>query len=184
MTSRQPILVFSSMGLELAPEDSDRFQTLSRGLSQFNTAMTLLRKQGKKAAAAEGDSGHIRCAEQKKTDFWRLVPVRTKFGPSGQNLFGQKWADRSFLEARDRGDFERDTILIPSSSPEPPATRIKCEFGASDVFSMDLTVKSEPTSVPLPFRTRSLTEGDREVIELLSESDEDDEAPKNPKQSE
>ncbi|KAJ6614357.1 hypothetical protein B0H10DRAFT_2436006 [Mycena sp. CBHHK59/15] len=87
---------------------------------------------------------------------------------------------QSFLEARDRGDFERDTILIPSSSPEPPATLIKREFGASDVSSMDLTVKSEPTSVPLPFRTRSLTEGDREVIELLSDSDEDDEAPKKP----
>ncbi|KAJ6586752.1 hypothetical protein B0H10DRAFT_828115 [Mycena sp. CBHHK59/15] len=83
---------------------------------------------------------------------------------------------QSFLEARDRGDFERDTILIPSSSPERVSD---AEFGASDVSSMDLTVKSEPTSVPLPFRTRSLTEGDREVIELLSDPDEDDEAPKN-----
>ncbi|KAJ6524055.1 hypothetical protein B0H10DRAFT_1974842 [Mycena sp. CBHHK59/15] len=84
---------------------------------------------------------------------------------------------QSFLEARDRGDFERDTILIPSSSPERVSD---AEFGASDVSSMDLTVKSEPTSVPLPFRTRSLTEGDREVIELLSDPDEDDEAPKKP----
>ncbi|KAJ6620818.1 hypothetical protein B0H10DRAFT_2432733 [Mycena sp. CBHHK59/15] len=48
---------FSSAALELAPEDSDRFKTLSRGLSQFNTAMTLFRKRGKKVATPEGDSG-------------------------------------------------------------------------------------------------------------------------------
>ncbi|KAJ6563169.1 hypothetical protein B0H10DRAFT_1947464 [Mycena sp. CBHHK59/15] len=48
---------FSSVALELAPEDSDRFKTLSRGLSQFNTAMTLFRKRGKRVATAEGDSG-------------------------------------------------------------------------------------------------------------------------------
>lgn len=53
-------------------------------------------------------------------------------------------------------------------------TRVKHEFNASGASPVDLTVKCEPESVPLPFRTRSLTEGDREVIELLSDDDEDE----------
>ncbi|KAJ6618952.1 hypothetical protein B0H10DRAFT_2433633 [Mycena sp. CBHHK59/15] len=73
---------------------------------------------------------------------------------------------QSFLEARDRGDFERDTILIPSSSPEPPRRLSEANL--------------EPNIGSVTFPNRSLTEGDREVIELLSDSDEDDEAPKKP----
>ncbi|KAJ6615027.1 hypothetical protein B0H10DRAFT_2220789 [Mycena sp. CBHHK59/15] len=38
----------SPTGLELVPEDSDRFRTLSRGLVQFNNAMTLFKKRGKR----------------------------------------------------------------------------------------------------------------------------------------
>ncbi|KAJ6628260.1 hypothetical protein B0H10DRAFT_1940466 [Mycena sp. CBHHK59/15] len=140
---------FSSTGLELAPEDSDRFKTLSRGLSQFNTAMTLFRKRGKKAAAAEGDSGeeeaeyilgtdpgHIRRAERKKTHFWRLVPVRTKFGPSGQNLFGKKWADRvwsgSSLQRDYQGSYDHPTCSAADQQLiDSVSARVLTEFRSS-----------------------------------------------------
>ncbi|KAJ7728967.1 hypothetical protein DFH07DRAFT_757091, partial [Mycena maculata] len=51
------VLKLSPTGLKLVPEDSDRFRTLSRGLVQFNNAMTLFRKRGKKTAAVDGDPG-------------------------------------------------------------------------------------------------------------------------------
>jgi hypothetical protein len=78
---------------------------------------------------------------------------------------------RSFLQARDRGGSERDTaVVIPSVEP----TRVKLEFDASNAPMTGLAVKSEPISGLLPVRTRSQLEGGREVIELLSDSDEDD----------
>ncbi|KAJ6543436.1 hypothetical protein DFH09DRAFT_1282498 [Mycena vulgaris] len=73
---------------------------------------------------------------------------------------------KSFLEAR-----AGDTIMI--ASPAVPA-RVKRESDASLV--VDLTIKSEPVTASLPVRTRSQLEGGREVIELLSDSD-NDEAP-------
>lgn len=88
------------------------------------------------------------------------------------------WIDvaalRSFLADRDS---ECDTIVISSSSPRPsePPTRVKREFHASDASLIDLTVKSEAMSIPLPIRMRSSTEGDHEVIELLSDSEDDGE---------
>ncbi|KAJ6522950.1 hypothetical protein DFH09DRAFT_1286743 [Mycena vulgaris] len=73
---------------------------------------------------------------------------------------------KSFLEAR-----AGDTIMI--ASPAVPA-HVKREPDASLV--VDLTIKSEPVTASLPVRTRSQLEGGREVIELLSDSD-NDEAP-------
>ncbi|KAJ7258599.1 hypothetical protein C8J57DRAFT_1073662, partial [Mycena rebaudengoi] len=40
-------------GLELLPEDSDRFKKLVGGLLRFNEAMVLFRKRGKKGVAEE-----------------------------------------------------------------------------------------------------------------------------------
>ncbi|KAJ6622762.1 hypothetical protein B0H10DRAFT_2187411 [Mycena sp. CBHHK59/15] len=77
-------------------------------LSQFNTAMTLFRKQGKKAAAPRRQRVILAVYDvrSKKNGFWRLVPVRTKFGPSGQNLFGQKWADRVWSGSSLQRDYQ------------------------------------------------------------------------------
>ncbi|KAJ6549550.1 hypothetical protein DFH09DRAFT_1086795 [Mycena vulgaris] len=71
---------------------------------------------------------------------------------------------KSFLEAR-----AGDAIMI--ASPAVPA-RVKRESEASLV--VDLTIKSEPVTATLPVRTRSQLEGGREVIELLSDSDNDE----------
>ncbi|KAJ7210287.1 hypothetical protein C8J57DRAFT_1257203 [Mycena rebaudengoi] len=88
------------------------------------------------------------------------------------------WIDipvlRSFLTARNL-DFDRDVIMIPSSSSPPLITtaRVKRESDALNASPIDLTVKSEPVvSAPLAFRTRILVEGKKEVIELLSDSGE------------
>lgn len=43
--------------LELAPDDSQRFKTLSRESKSFYEAMTLFRKRGKRKPAAGDDSG-------------------------------------------------------------------------------------------------------------------------------
>ncbi|KAJ7477671.1 hypothetical protein FB451DRAFT_1454523 [Mycena latifolia] len=87
------------------------------------------------------------------------------------------WIDtsalRSFLAARDRRDSERDIFLIPSSSPEPSATHVKSEFDVSDASSMDRGIVSEQSPAPSPVRTRSVFQGGHEVIELLSDSDEE-----------
>ncbi|KAJ7452009.1 hypothetical protein FB451DRAFT_1283418 [Mycena latifolia] len=80
---------------------------------------------------------------------------------------------RSFLAARDRRELERDIFLMPSSSPAEPSARVQSEFDASDVPSMDRSIKSEPSSGLSSARTRSVVQGGREVIELLSDSDEE-----------
>ncbi|KAJ6597850.1 hypothetical protein B0H10DRAFT_2231979 [Mycena sp. CBHHK59/15] len=75
---------------------------------------------------------------------------------------------RAFLEARDRG-----IAAMPNATP----SRVKSEFGASDasnVSPIPLSMKIESISVIPPIRTRAFTEGNREVIELLSDSDDDD----------
>ncbi|KAJ6573319.1 hypothetical protein B0H10DRAFT_1964097 [Mycena sp. CBHHK59/15] len=74
---------------------------------------------------------------------------------------------RAFLEARDR-----DTITISSS---PASSPIKLEADAL----RDLTVKAEPSSSFLPIRIRSHTVDNREIIELLSDSDEDAQGSQN-----
>jgi hypothetical protein len=74
---------------------------------------------------------------------------------------------KSFLEAR-----ASDPIMpvVPVVS-----ARVKCEPDASDASQVvALTVKSEPVTTSLLVRTRSQLEGGREVIELLSDSDDDD----------
>ncbi|KAJ6582744.1 hypothetical protein B0H10DRAFT_2198444 [Mycena sp. CBHHK59/15] len=117
------------------------------------------------------------------TDFRDYMFTKPYITANSHVFLDNSWisipALQSFLEARDRGDFERDTILISSSLEPFPAlaSRVKRESGASDASLMDLTVKSEPVPIPLPIRTRSRTEGGREVIELFSDSDEDDKAP-------
>ncbi|KAJ6618034.1 hypothetical protein B0H10DRAFT_1947836 [Mycena sp. CBHHK59/15] len=73
----------------------------------------------------------------------------------------------AFLEARDR-----DTITISSS---PASSPIKLEADAL----RDLTVKAEPSSSFLPIRIRSHTVDNREIIELLSDSDEDAQGSQN-----
>ncbi|KAJ6598126.1 hypothetical protein DFH09DRAFT_1394058 [Mycena vulgaris] len=105
----------------------------------------------------------------------RQMFTKPYIGANSHIFLGTGWisipALRSFLEARDHDDRERDTIVI-SSSPEPPPSlysRVKRESDA-----IDLTLKSEPGSAPLPFRTRSRTEGGREVIELLSDAEEEE----------
>ncbi|KAJ7144653.1 hypothetical protein C8R44DRAFT_974048 [Mycena epipterygia] len=95
---------------------------------------------------------------------------------------------RAFLEARDRGASGRDAIVISSSSPAPsgspaPLIRVKSEFGASGASNASLippTMKLEAVSVMPAIRTRAFTEGNREVIELLSDSYEDDIGPDIP----
>jgi hypothetical protein len=77
---------------------------------------------------------------------------------------------RSFVAARDRGS---PPMVVPSSAPAVPS-HVKRELDASDVSLIDLTVKLEPVSCPLPFHMRSLMESGQEVIELLCDSDEDE----------
>jgi hypothetical protein len=79
---------------------------------------------------------------------------------------------RAFLEARDLGGSERPMMI---SFPEPPVvSRVKREFDASNASLMSLTVKSEAMPAALPCRTRSQIEGGREVLEILSDSDDDE----------
>ncbi|KAJ6619092.1 hypothetical protein B0H10DRAFT_2371246 [Mycena sp. CBHHK59/15] len=117
------------------------------------------------------------------TDFRDYMFTKPYITANSHVFLDNSWisilALQSFLEARDRGDFERDTILISLSLEPFPAlaSRVKRECGASDASLMDLTVKSEPVPIPLPIRTRSRTVGGREIVELFSDSDEDDKAP-------
>ncbi|KAJ6614279.1 hypothetical protein B0H10DRAFT_2436035 [Mycena sp. CBHHK59/15] len=79
---------------------------------------------------------------------------------------------RAFLEVRDLGGSERPMMI---SFPEPPVvSRVKREFNASNASLMSLTVKSEAMPAALPCRTRSQIEGGREVLEILSDSDDDE----------
>ncbi|KAJ7451197.1 hypothetical protein B0H11DRAFT_2289039 [Mycena galericulata] len=86
------------------------------------------------------------------------------------------WIDaaalRSFLADRDS---DRGHIMISSSSPgvSVPPARVKHEFDASDVFRDTVKVKSESLAAPVAVRMRSAMEGGHEVIELLSDSDEE-----------
>ncbi|KAJ6550772.1 hypothetical protein DFH09DRAFT_1086398 [Mycena vulgaris] len=106
---------------------------------------------------------------------WQPVRVGASAGGRKGALFlGTGWINIpalwSFLEARDRDDSERNTIVI-SSSPEPPPPLYS--RGKRESAATNLALKSEPGSAPLPFRTRSRTEGGREVTELLSDSEEE-----------
>ncbi|KAJ7675923.1 hypothetical protein DFH06DRAFT_1466676 [Mycena polygramma] len=76
---------------------------------------------------------------------------------------------RCFLEARDCGG-----IVGSSEAPTAAASRVKREIDASDASFTTVTVKPEPAPTPLPFRVRSVMEGGREVMELLSDSDDED----------
>jgi hypothetical protein len=70
---------------------------------------------------------------------------------------------------------DRDKIVTTAPTAVQPAPpRVKRESDASDASLIDGTVKSEPVVVSVPVRTRSHVESGREVIELLSDSDDDD----------
>ncbi|KAJ7663311.1 hypothetical protein DFH06DRAFT_1395515 [Mycena polygramma] len=76
---------------------------------------------------------------------------------------------RCFLEARDCGG-----ILGSSPAATAAASRVKREIDASDASFNTVTVKPEPAPTSLPFRVRSVMDGGREVMELLSDSDDED----------
>ncbi|KAJ7840971.1 hypothetical protein B0H14DRAFT_3695163 [Mycena olivaceomarginata] len=68
-----------------------------------------------------------------------------------------------------------DPIMIASPAVPVVSTHVKREPDASDASQVvDLTIKSEPVTTSLLDRTRSQLEGSQEVIELLSDSDDDD----------
>ncbi|KAJ7853557.1 hypothetical protein B0H14DRAFT_2758357, partial [Mycena olivaceomarginata] len=104
-------------------------------------------------------------------DFRNYMFTQSYIAANSQLFLDTSWisipALKSFLEAR-----ASDPIMpvVPVVS-----ARVKREPDASDASQVvALTVKSEPVTTSLLVRTRSQLEGGREVIELLSDSDDDD----------
>ncbi|KAJ7456401.1 peptidase family C54-domain-containing protein [Mycena galericulata] len=64
-------------------------------------------------------------------------------------------------------------LFIDTAWIDVAALRVKREFDASDVFPDTVKVKSESLAAPVAVRMRSAMEGGHEVIELLSDSDEE-----------
>ncbi|KAJ6555921.1 hypothetical protein B0H19DRAFT_1292773 [Mycena capillaripes] len=110
------------------------------------------------------DSLSIGDVRRFRNHIWRQNPLK---------FIDNSWIDvaalRHFLVAP---VLERDVTVISSS----PLTQrpIKRESDASNAPGLHLGIKSEPSSVALPVRMRTLTENDRTVIELLDSDSEPD----------